>query len=177
MRFAAVLVLIASNAHALVLCRMPSGETYAGDVPPPGCVVTQSYRNPDNEEARTTEGSRAESQAKQEAADTAFEAGAIVARRRIEGSINEAADSLVSAGEALAQLERASPDYMTWSQAQIDEYWAMRRIYVSKQSDARGRISELRSEFSRLTDRVRAQHHGSLPPAWRPTLNCQSCPS
>jgi len=36
----------AVRAHALVLCTTPDGKTYAGDKPPPGCVVKGEYVNP-----------------------------------------------------------------------------------------------------------------------------------
>jgi hypothetical protein len=38
-------VATASSASALVLCTTPDGKTYAGDVPPPNCVVKQKLEN------------------------------------------------------------------------------------------------------------------------------------
>jgi hypothetical protein len=38
----AALLAIATNAHALVLCRTPDGHQYVGDKPPAGCVVSQT---------------------------------------------------------------------------------------------------------------------------------------
>jgi hypothetical protein len=42
----ASVALIAGTAHALVLCTMPDGKTYAADEPPPGCVAKSKEVTP-----------------------------------------------------------------------------------------------------------------------------------
>lgn len=41
----AFLVATASSASAFVLCTTPDGKTYAGDAPPPNCVVKQKFES------------------------------------------------------------------------------------------------------------------------------------
>jgi hypothetical protein len=162
--------LCAREGVSLVLCTTPDGKTYVGDKPPPDCKVRSEYANPP-ERAFSEPASEPESQS-----DQSFEAEAIVLRRRIEDAINRAAEDLVAAREALMTLDAQSPDYNTWTQAQIDNYWAVYHYWASKESDSRAKISRLRSDFASLIEQVREQNHGSLPSTWRRPLNCQNCP-
>jgi hypothetical protein len=160
----------ARDAIALVLCTTPDGKTYVGDKPPPDCKVRSEYASPP-EPAFSEPASEPE-----DGSDYSFEAEAIALRRRIEDAINRAADDLIAARDAIATLDSLRPDYNTWTQAQIDNYWAVYRYWASKESDANAKISRLQSDFQTLLERVREQNHSSLPSTWRRPLNCQHCP-
>jgi hypothetical protein len=163
-------LLCAREGVGLVLCTTPDGKTYAGDKPPPDCKVRSEYANPP-EPALSEPASEPKN-----GSDQSFEAEAIVLRRRIEDAINRAADDLIAARDALVTLDSQRPDFNTWTQAQIDNYWTVYGYWASKESDARAKISRLRSDFASLVEQVRAQNHGSLPSTWRRPLNCQNCP-
>lgn len=165
----AALVLVPELAFGLVVCKTPDGQTYAGDTPPPKCVVTQTFTDAAAIDATVA------STDKREAKDNAFAMHANIERRRIESEINEAADRLLKSREAIAYLDHNSPDYYTWTKERTDEYWATRYAYVTKEADARQRIIVLRGEFSNLTDSVRA-HFGAVPATWRTSINCRDCP-
>jgi hypothetical protein len=163
-------LLYARDAVGLVLCTTPDGKTYVGDKPPPDCNVRSEYASP-------PEPAFAQPPAEPEnGSDQSFEAEAIALRRRIEDAVNRAADELIAARDAIAALDSLRPDYNTWTEAQIDNYWAVYRYWASKESDANAKIGRLQSDFQNLLERVREQNHGSLPSTWRRPLNCQHCP-
>ncbi len=164
-------LLCAREGVGLVLCTTPDGKTYAGDKPPPDCKVRSEYANPPESAF-----SEPASEPEKNSSDQSLEAEAIVLRRRIEDAINRAADDLVAARDALVTLDSQRPDYNTWTQAQIENYWSVYRYWTSKESDAREKIGLLRSDYASLLEQVRAQNHGSLPSTWRRPLNCQNCP-
>src|SRR4029077_19150795 len=99
------------------------------DKPPPDCKVRSEYANPP-EPAFAEPASEPEN-----SSDQSFEAEAIVLRRRIQDAINRAADDLVAARDALATLDTQPPDYNTWTQAQIENYWSVYRHWTTKESD------------------------------------------
>jgi hypothetical protein len=164
-------LLCAREAVGLVLCTTPEGKTYVGDKPPPGCKVRSEYTNPPEPAFSEPTG-----EAENKGSDQSFEAEGIALRRRIESAINRAADDLIAAQEAIVALDSQRPDFNTWTQAQVENYWAVYRYWASKESDARAKISRLRADFASLVEEVRAQNHGSLPSTWRRPLNCQNCP-
>jgi hypothetical protein len=167
--FAAAL-LCARDAVGLVLCTTPDGKTYVGDKPLSDCKGRSEYASPPEPPVSKPASEPASS------SDQSFEAEAIALRRRIEDAINRAADDVITARDAIVTLDSQNPDYNTWTQAQIDNYWAVYRYWASKESDARTTISQQRSDFDILVERVRTRNHGSLPSTWCRPLNCQHCP-
>jgi hypothetical protein len=168
-------LVLSETAHALVLCTTPDGKTYAGDKPPPGCEVKSRYTSPPAPaEPQPAEPAAADASAEQRAADNAFMAQAFRRRREIEDEINAAADRLIEAHNSFQRV-LVRPD--DWANAgRHREYQNIKDNYSHAEDDARVRIEQCREDFKKLTEDVRDRFHGILPPTWRTTLNCGSCP-
>lgn len=178
---AVALVASAPAAHALVLCTMPDGRTYAGDAPPSACVVTKTFTEPDAQvKAENPPGPANE-------ADDSFSVTSSNARRKLERDLNTKAEELVDVRGRVAAVSNA-PIFGYGGDTASGAAVAM---VANLQSDKSEKLTKLRAEerrvlagmaevwkqFDDLSAGVKEHFNGTLPVWWRNDLRCSDCPT